>query len=569
VRYHAVACDYDGTLAKDGVLDEPTLGALTRAKESGRRVLLVTGRELPDLRRVCPSLDVFDRVVAENGAILYRPDTREEKVLAEPPSADFVRALRAEGVSPLSVGRAVIATRSPHERTVIDVIRRLGLELHVSFNKGAVMVLPSGVNKAKGLAAALDELGLSPHNVVGIGDAENDHTFLAECECAVAVQNALPALKDRADFVTKRDHGAGAAELLQMLIDDDLASLMPRLGRHDLEVGVRPEGEIVRIPAYETNVLVAGTSGSGKSTFATSVLERLMESKRQFCIIDPEGDYPALEGAVVLGDRKRAPAPEEVLDLLAKPERNGVVNLLGLELADRPAFFDALFPRLLELRARTGRPHWIVVDETHHLLPATGDPEHVLPRKLHGLMLITVHPDHVAPALLSAVDLIVVVGAAPEETLATFSRTLGEAAPPAEAGALDAGMAIGWWHRRGTPPFLFRSIPPQADRLRHVRKYATGELGPDRSFYFQGPEGKLNLRAQNLTVFLQLADGVDDETWMHHLRQGHYSRWMRESIKDEGLAAAVAAVEASPTANAQESRRRIRELVEERYTAPA
>jgi len=180
-----------------------------------------------------------------------------------------------------------------------------------------------------------------------------------------------------------------------------------------------------------------------------------------------------------------------------------------------------------------------------------------------------VHPDHVAPALLSAVDLIVVVGSAPQETLATFSRTLGEASPPVDAGALEAGLAIGWWHRRGAPPFLFRSIPPQAERLRHVRKYASGELGPDRSFYFQGPEAKLNLRAQNLTMFVQLAEGVDDDTWMHHLKRGDYSRWMRVAIKDEALAAAVAAVEAGPGQSPEASRRRIRELIEERYTAPA
>src|SRR5262249_61326655 len=140
---------------------------------------------------------------------------------------------------------------------------------------------------------------------------------------------------------------------------------------------------------------------------------------------------------------------------------------------------------------------------THHLLPATGDPEQVLPRKLHGLMLITVHPNHVAPALLAAVDLIVVVGAAPEETLATFSRTLGEAAPPAGAAALEAGTAIGWWHRRGAPPFLFRSIPPQAQRRPPVPKYATRGPGPDPSFYFHGPEGKLKPPAQNPTRFPQ------------------------------------------------------------------
>jgi len=569
VRYHALACDYDGTLAEDGTAREETLAALVRLRESGRRVILVTGRELPDLRRVLERFDLFDRVVAENGAVLYRPDEREEKVVAEPPSAEFVRALRSEGVSPLSVGRVIVATTEPHERTVLDVIHRQGLELHVVFNKGSVMVLPSGVNKAKGLAAALADLRLSFHEVVGIGDAENDHAFLAECECAVAVASALPAVKERADFVTKGGAGRGVVELAERLIEDDLADASPRLARHDLEVGVRPSGEVVRIPAYGVNVLVAGTPGGGKSTFATSIMERLMEAQRQFCIVDPEGDYPSLEGAVVLGDRKRVPGVDEVLELLAKPERNGVVDLLGIELEGRPTFFETLFPRLVEMRSRTGRPHWIVVDETHHLLPASADAAQVLPREVQGLMLLTVHPDRVAPALLSAVDLIVVVGAEPGKTLETFSKALGMAPPRVRAGELDMGALIGWWYRQATPPFLFRSIPPQAERRRHIRKYAVGELRPDRSFYFQGPEGKLNLRAHNLTMFLQLGDGVDDETWMHHLRRGDYSSWMRRCIKDDALAAAVAAVEAGPGQTPDETRRRIRELIEDRYTAPA
>ena len=569
MRYHALACDYDGTLAHHGVVSQETLAALARLRESGRRVILVTGRQLPDLQRVFDRLELFDRVVAENGAVLYRPDNREEKVLAEAPSPEFVRAIRAEGVWPVSVGRVIVATCEPQEKTVLEVIRRQGLELHVIFNKGAVMVLPSGVNKAKGVAAALDELGLSFHEVVGIGDAENDHGFLSECECAVAVANALPAVKERADLVTERPHGHGVVELVERLTRDDLADLAPRLGRHDLEVGVRPSGEVVRIPAYGVNILVAGTSGGGKSTFATSILERLMEAQRQFCIIDPEGDYPSLEGAVVLGDKDRVPGVDEVLDLLAKPERNSVVDLLGIGLADRPAFFETLFPRLVEMRSRAGRPHWIVVDETHHLLPAAADADQVLPREVQGLMLLTVHPDSVAPALLSLVDLIVVVGTEPGKTLEIFSKALGVAPPRVDTGELDVGALIGWWYRRATPPFLFRSIPPQAERRRHIRKYATGELRPDRSFYFRGPEGKLNLRAHNLMTFLQLGDGVDDQTWMHHLRRGDYSGWMRRCIKDEALAAAVAAVEAGPDQSLGDTRRRIRELIEDRYTAPA
>ena len=65
------------------------------------------------------------------------------------------------------------------------------------------MVLPATVNKATGLSAALSELKLSLHNVVGVGDAENDHAFLQLCECSAAVANALPTVKETADFATQ------------------------------------------------------------------------------------------------------------------------------------------------------------------------------------------------------------------------------------------------------------------------------------------------------------------------------------------------------------------------------
>ena len=119
----------------------------------------------------------------------------------------------------------IVATWRPHEKTAVELIRDLGLELQIIFNKGAVMILPSGVNKATGLKVALTELGLSPHNVVGIGDAENDHAFLALCECSVAVENALDTLKERVDWVTKQGHGAGTIELIQALVATDLSYL--------------------------------------------------------------------------------------------------------------------------------------------------------------------------------------------------------------------------------------------------------------------------------------------------------------------------------------------------------
>jgi hypothetical protein len=133
-----------------------------------------------------------------------------------------------------------------------------------------------------------------------------------------------------------------------------------------------------------------------------------------------------------------------------------------------------------------------------------------------------------------------------------------------------AGEALLWFVARDSePPAMLRIAPSDADRTRHRLKYAEGSPPPDRSFYFRGPDERLNLRAQNLVLFSQIADGVDDQTWLHHLRQGDYSRWMREAIKDEELADEVRRIEAQAAGSATESRRRIRAAIAGRYTLPA
>jgi hypothetical protein len=491
-------------------------------------------------------------------------------VLSAPPPEAFVHTLRARGVAPLSTGQVIVATWQPQETAVLEVIRDLGLELQVIFNKGAVMVLPTGVNKATGLAAALRELGLSPHNAVGVGDAENDHAFLRLCECAVAVANALPAVQDGADLVTQGARGAGVEELIDRLLASDLAELEPHLTRHHILLGTREHGEEVRVNPYGGPVLLAGTSGSGKSTLATGLLERLVAAGYQCCVVDPEGDYGTFEGAVVLGDHRRAPTAAEALGLLEPPDQHVVVNLLGLPLQDRPAFFADFLAHVQALRARTGRPHWLVADEAHHLLPVAWQPAtSALPPVLPGVTLITVHPDEVAPAALAAVDLVVAVGASPERTMALFSAALGQPAPTIAPATLQPGEAWVWPRRSAARPFRVRSAPGRTERRRHQRKYAEGELGADKSFYFRGPDGALNLRAHNLLLFAQLADGVDDATWLYHLHQGDYSRWFRDAVKDEGLAADAAQIEARPDLSARASRAEIRAAIEQRYTLPS
>src|SRR5262245_21026243 len=214
----ALAVDYDGTLADHGTVSDAAYAALERLKKTGRKLIMVTGRELPDLKHVFPGLDIFDKIVAENGAVLYSPDSKQERILAAAPSEELVNSLKAADVAPLSVGRVIIATWEPHEVAAVSLIKKLGLELEIIFNKGAVMILPSGVNKATGLAAALEEMELSPHNVVGVGDAENDHAFLRAVGYGVAVANALPKLKETADRVTKEARSAGVIELIGQII---------------------------------------------------------------------------------------------------------------------------------------------------------------------------------------------------------------------------------------------------------------------------------------------------------------------------------------------------------------
>jgi HAD superfamily hydrolase (TIGR01484 family) len=221
VRYLALATDYDATLATDGAVERDTVDALRRLAATGRKLILVTGRQLDDVIAVFPEVTIFDRVVAENGALVYRPEGRDTRALASAPPPRFVKELRRRGVQPLFIGRVVVATVQPNEIAVSDVIRKLGLDLQVILNKGSVMVLPASVDKASGLVAALRDLALAPDTVVGVGDAENDIAFLAMCGCGVAVANALDAVKARAARVTREPDGAGVREVIERLIAED------------------------------------------------------------------------------------------------------------------------------------------------------------------------------------------------------------------------------------------------------------------------------------------------------------------------------------------------------------
>jgi HAD superfamily hydrolase (TIGR01484 family) len=568
VRYLALVTDYDGVIATRGRASGTAVAAIERLRQSGRRAILITGRRLADLQQVFPNITQFDCVVAENGAVIYDPRTREVTLLARPLPAEFVNRLRELNVDPLEIGQVIVSTWLPHHTSVLQAIQELGLELHVIFNRAAVMVVPAGINKAFGMEYALRKLGLSRHEVVGVGDSENDHSFLERSECAATVANAVPSIRKLADVVSSAANGAGLAELIDELIATDLSRLQDRMRQNLVPIGRLADGTEVTLPPYGRNVLIAGPSGSGKSTVTAGIVERLIQMAYQVCVIDPEGDYGTLQDVITIGNQHHAVTVNEVLAILEDPKITLNVNLLGIPLTDRPQFFGQLFPSLHAMRTRAARPHWIILDEAHHMLPAEwSHAARALPQNLGETVLVTVHPGHLAPLMLKQVDTVIAVGRSPERTLQDFAAATEQPLSWPSGLAHQKDQVVIWFPGKDAPPFSAQIIRGRAERIRHHRKYAEGNMNY-HSFFFRGPGNRHNLKAHNLAIFAQMADGIDEETWLFHLRRGDYSRWFRSAVKDSYLADQAERIERRPDLQPGETRNLIRSLIEARYTLP-
>ena len=557
MHFLALAVDYDGTIAENGSVPAQVCASLTTLKNSGRKLLLVTGRELQALKHHFPHLDLFDLVVAENGALLYDPVTDTEELIAEPASMDLVSRLRGKGVSPLSVGRSVIATWHPWEEAVINSIRELGLELQMTFNKDAIMVLPPGVNKASGLAAALRTLGICELNVVGVGDAENDHSFLSICGCSAAVSNAIDSIKASADVCLSLDHGRGVCELVDMLLEKD-ATLVP-IERIGLELGQTLDAHKVWMPA-ESVLLVIGNSGSGKSSYVTWLTERMVQAHQGFCIIDPEGDYLTLEDAVTVGGLTVPPTTEESVHHLLQAQLNVVVSALALDPPARIQLFGEMLPFIQDLRRVSGRPYWLIVDEAHYMLPHCA----VWPPGFLGNMgaiIVAVDFDQVCPAVLEGVNVLVTLGSTARELVEQFAKRIQRRCPDFPERSPGPEYACLWDLRNDKEVVLLNQLRPTQKHHRHSGKYVAGDVGAWHAFRFS----TLCQSASNLTEFLSLSTRLEDTALRGYMNAGDFSKWFREIIRDDVLANKTHQVETDATLAPKEALKQISHLVHSRY----
>ena len=330
MKLAAVALDYDGTIAVNGDIDPGVRDAIRQLRRRGIAVVLATGRRLSDLERVAGDLECFTAIAAENGAVLYFPESRRQTVIGHAPPPRLIEGMRGLNIE-FAIGESVVETDGVHAASVLRLIRALELPVMLAFNRGRLMLLPPGISKSSGLGRVLSTLRLSIHNAIGIGDAENDHDLLDGCEVGVAVEWGSAALRAVADEVI---HGSGPPAVAPYLRGLAQQQRLPAslLGRHRLLLGHQHNGRPVQMAIRGRTVIIAGEPGSGKSWLAGLQCEQLILRGYSLCILDPEGDYLALEalpGVLVMGRSGPPPRAGDLSEMLRIPPVSIVIDLSG------------------------------------------------------------------------------------------------------------------------------------------------------------------------------------------------------------------------------------------------
>ena len=568
--FHAVAVDYDGTLTGSDRPSPDVLAAIAQVRVDGRRVVLVTGRILAQLRSVFPGVDEhFDAIVGENGAMVAHGG--RDRALSAPVPGELDVALAARGVA-FQRGEVLLACDGADGEAVLEAVRKLGLECQLLRNRNALMVLPAGVTKGSGLAEALADLGISPHNTAAIGDAENDHSLLAVAELGVAVGNAVASLKADADIVLDQPDGCGVASFLRGPVIAGRERVHPR--RWQVPLGTTASGAPVLIPASQLNVLVIGTPQRGKSYVAGLIAERLIGLGYCVVVIDPEGDHVGLgrlRDVFVVGAGGHLPSPQELADLVKHLSTSVVVDLSRTGAADRPGYVRAVQHELEALRAASGIPHWMVIDEAQVPLARDGSADTFFEPAASGYCLVTHQAEDLRPEALLAVDVVIALpggdgriagllaaaGAMPHSAAAALARNAG----PGQAVLVDRS--------RPADAVVFAIGPRETSHMRHWHKYSAGRLRPDRRFYFRRNwDTATGVTAGSIGELAHELRGCEDEVISHHCRSADLSRWIGEVLGDPPLATAVEEIEKAVragTASVAEARIQLIDVIHRRY----
>jgi len=547
VKVHVLALDFDGTIAIDGVLDDSVRDAVRTARARGITVLLVTGRIRADLERLLCDLALFDAVVAENGACVFFPQSGRSVALGRSPPLAFTQELCRRDI-PFLAGECVVDLHADHASAVLSVIRILELPLVLQFNRDRLMVLPQAISKATGLREALRALRLSPHNAIAFGDAENDYELLRACELGIAVAWGSDALTAAADEVLPGDGPPAVARRI-LEIADDPRFAQNHQGRRLVHLGIREGGGSLTLPVRGRNVLVTGDTRSGKSWVTGLLCEQLVLEHYCVCIVDPEGEYAGMEtlpSVVVFDADPVPPGLDDVERTLRYPDVSAVLDLSHLDHKEKTSYAKTLLKRLRGLRARTGLPHRIVVDEAHYFLH---DPDvtELFDWSLSGYTLVTYRASQLHGAVLDAMQSIIVTRASdPAEAEALRGRFGRETDPQdwteilpnleTDEAALLPGSA-----ESGDRLVRFKVSRRLTEHVRHERKYVSVPLPPQSSFVFMRDGTATGDRACSLGEFVAILE--EEPTFGDHIRDHDVSRWVRDVFVDGVLADRIREIE--------------------------
>jgi phosphoglycolate phosphatase-like HAD superfamily hydrolase len=543
--FRAVALDYDGTLA-DGAVASDTLTALAEARARGIRVILVTGRVVHELRAVFADVeDHIDALVAENGAVLVT--SVGVRRLAAPIDRAVSSALSARGVVHRS-GQVLIACSAADEPAALEVIRGLGLDCRLVPNRDQLMILPAGVTKGSGLLEALGDLGLSPHNTLGVGDAENDHSLLEVCEVGVAVANAIDAIRTHADVTLDLPDGQGVADLLRGPILAGRTHVHPR--RWQITLGIDDRGEAVTIPASQLNVAVCGGTGVGKSYLTGLICEQLVRLGYAVVVVDPEGDHIGLgelrNVLVTGGEDRHLAGPAEVIHLLRNV--TVVIDLSQLDPAHQANYLAGLPAEIEAQRAATGLPQWVVVDEAHAPFGRAGTSLGVFNPTTKGYLLVTWRPEDLANQVPAALDAVIALSSPqPSNHLIDLTAAVADMPRAQIARLLDGptGRAVLAWRAHPHQAVAFTLGGRSTPHLRHQHKYDHSGVERGRWFYFRTePDTPTGAVAANLAELEDELIRCDRGVLRHHCPGHDFSRWVAAVFHDQPLAADLAAAEA-------------------------
>jgi hydroxymethylpyrimidine pyrophosphatase-like HAD family hydrolase len=552
MKLKTIALDYDGTIADEGRLNPDVRKAIARAREHGILVLIVTGRILGELRAVAGELTFVDAVVAENGAVIAFPASGRSTVLHSPPSRQFLDSLAGRGV-PFTTGEVVVEAEAIHAPAVLEVIRQLEQPLSLLFNRSRMMILPQAISKATGCAAALDALRLSAHNVLAIGDAENDYELLRMAEFGVAVQWGSEGLKAVADEVLDGTGPAAVAGYLDAQVTRAAAGRGLRVRRQQrrLVLGTTTDGEDISLEVTGRNVVISGDPRSGKSWVAGLLCEQLILYGYSVFVVDPEGDYSTLEAlprVSVLGGDDPPPKPHDLLRLLRHPDRSIVLDLSRLTHSEKCDYLRETLPQIALIRQRNGLPHRVLVDEAHYFF-REGVLAGLFDHDSGGCTATTYQTAHLHPDLLHAADVVLVTRATDPQEIATLAEAVGASAEVEQCSQILADLAVdevallpnaAEAHGRIRRIRLVERLTPH---VRHRSKYLDVPVADHHAFAFCHNGCASEQVARTLNEFVDIVATAAPQSLAIHLQRGDFSRWIVEVFGDRQLATTIRRLE--------------------------